>query len=900
MNERFKDYSIAVVLFLVLLGLYLSTCVPSVLFEDTGEFATGATVLGVAHPPGYPLFLLLGHLWSRIPLGETGFALAAFSAVAAACGCAMVFAACRVLGLGRTASFVAGIVLGCSRTLWSQAVIPEVYGLNVLLTGAMICAISLLVRNRDSRLLPVSCILLVLCFLNHYIAFFTFLPAVGLAVLRLRGREASWRAPVWAEILCAIAGTLAWGAVMIWVAGPLMGLKPVWRYAAAGVGAAPVAFAASLLPSVRMRVRAGSVAAGVLVFFGGLGTLLYLPLRAVMNPSLNWGNHVETLAGFAEMLRRSQFMSWENQLAWFHVPTKWAYFMYFMQNLPKEFTALFVFLGILGILLTAMERRRLFLFLGYLMAVQTVGVILFINFHFALHQIFVFRVFYIGAYLVFAIFAAAGIDGLLRRLRESAAWAPGAAMAAMVLLSAWPAVQNLPYNMWQHETRPLRFAQDNLRVIRRDGLYFMQGAISVPVIGYAHVVDNDRKDILLIDNHGTMVKKNYNRIGHEFSFVNMSEIFHDVTLKALPSRRVYATGELFPDLSGFETFNLGPLFEVGRVSGCDLSLWEGQGGDYSTKGRTRNFNTDTLEVLIAANWAQCDFVRENNKMALTRLARVGDRMEGSALIAVMIGSLLLRYDSLSSAEQMFQKAISFCPTYSQAYTKLGDVYLQRGELDKAKTNYSAALALTPNKLDAMLNLANLYQQGYAYDKALALYHRILKIQPDASTVFNNMALTFDLMGRTDDAEAAYKKAIELSPNMALFYNGLGTHYLQHGQYYDAILALEKHVALQPDSVMGYYNLGLVYEQTADYTTAADYFKKAAEQVIRGTLAQGIALASLEQYNALCVDAGLCREQAIEFFGALAEASNDVKVSHNARLYYEKLVQPQDPGPQEQE
>jgi len=532
MNERCKDSAAAAVLFLVLLGLYLSTCVPALLFEDTGEFATGAAVLGVAHPPGYPLFLLLGHLWSRMPFAETGFALAAFSAATAAAGCVVVFAACRVLGLSRVASFVAGIVLGSSRTLWSQAVVPEVYGLNVLLTGAMVYTISLLVRKRDARLFPVSCILLVLCFLNHYIAFFTFLPVVGLAMMRLRSRDAAWRAPLWAEIACAAAGALAWAAVMVWVFGPLMGLKPVWGYAVAGVGAAPVAFAASLLPWVRMRVRAAAVAAGVFVFAGGLAILWYLPMRAAVNPALNWGNHVEKAAGFAEMLRRSQFMSWENQLAWFHMPTKWAYFMHLIQNLPKEFSALFVFLGILGVLLTAMERRRLFLFLGYLMAVQTVGVILFINFHFALHQIFVFRVFYIGAYLVFVIFAAAGIDGLLRRLRESAAWAPGAATAALILVSAWPAVQNLPYNMWQRETRPLRFARDNFRVIRRDGLYFMQGAISVPVIGYAHVVENDRRDILLIDNHGTMVKENYSRIGHEFSFVNMSEIFHDATLKA--------------------------------------------------------------------------------------------------------------------------------------------------------------------------------------------------------------------------------------------------------------------------------------------------------------------------------------------------------------------------------
>lgn len=897
MNGRNRDAVAAAIIFLALLGMYLGTAAPAVLFEDTGEFASGASVLGVAHPPGYPLYLLLGHLWARLPVSEPGFALACFSAAAAAAGCAVLFAACRALGLGRAAAVAAALAFGATRTLWAQAVIPEVYGLTVLLTGASILVITLLVMRREQRLLPAALILLALCFLNHYIAFFTLAPAVALCVLRLRDREDPWRAPVWSEIACAAAGVAAWCVIMIFLFGPLMGLKPVWRYIVAGAGAAPAAFAASLLPSVRLRVRAPVIAAGALAFAACLCVLLYIPLRAVLIPELNWGNHTETFTGFAELLRRSQFAAWENQLAWFHWPTKWSYFMLFIKGLPAEFSPAFVFFGLLGALLTAMERRRVFLFLAYLLAVQTVGIILFINFHFALHQIYVFKVFFIGAHLVCALFMAFGTEGLLKRVREAgggAAWA-NAAGAALVLLCLWPIAQNLPFNSWQNETRPVRFALDNLRVIRRDGLYFMHGSITVPVVGYAHTARGLRRDILLIDNHGTAVKKNYELIGHEFSFVNMSQIVHDATVKNLPARRVYSTGELFPEMNGFDTYNLGPLFEVGRARGCDLGLWEGPQGDYSSAGRTRDFNTDTLEVLIAANWAQCDFVRENNRTALLRLTRVADRMEGSALISVMIGSLLLRYDSTSSAEEMFKKAISFCPTYSQAYAKLGDVYMQRGELDKAKDNYRNALALTPNKLDAMLNLANLYQQSYEYAKALTMYRDILKLQPDASTAYNNMALTYDLMGREAEAESAYKKAIELSPNMALYYNGLGAHYLKYGRFYDAIVALEKHLEMQPDSVMGLYNLGLVYEGKGDYPEAAEFFARAARQRIHGTLAQGIALASLERYNAICVDAAICLDDAEKFFKTLAGESNDIKVAHNAKLYADKLEQENAPA-----
>lgn len=49
--------------------LYLSTLSPSIGFGDAGVLAAAATSLGVPHPPGFPTFVLLGHLFSQIPFG---------------------------------------------------------------------------------------------------------------------------------------------------------------------------------------------------------------------------------------------------------------------------------------------------------------------------------------------------------------------------------------------------------------------------------------------------------------------------------------------------------------------------------------------------------------------------------------------------------------------------------------------------------------------------------------------------------------------------------------------------------------------------------------------------------------------------------------------------------------
>ncbi|MEJ2617764.1 MAG: DUF2723 domain-containing protein, partial [Ignavibacteriaceae bacterium] len=49
--------------------IYLTTLAPSVVEIDSGELATVQSTLGIAHPTGYPLFTIIGHLFSLIPLG---------------------------------------------------------------------------------------------------------------------------------------------------------------------------------------------------------------------------------------------------------------------------------------------------------------------------------------------------------------------------------------------------------------------------------------------------------------------------------------------------------------------------------------------------------------------------------------------------------------------------------------------------------------------------------------------------------------------------------------------------------------------------------------------------------------------------------------------------------------
>jgi hypothetical protein len=100
--------------------VYGVTLPPSITFEDSGEFATAAALLGIPHAPGYPLYTMLAHLFLMVPLawpGGTAWQVNLFSAVAAAVGVGIFVLVLRGLGISRAAAAARALAAGDSRTV---------------------------------------------------------------------------------------------------------------------------------------------------------------------------------------------------------------------------------------------------------------------------------------------------------------------------------------------------------------------------------------------------------------------------------------------------------------------------------------------------------------------------------------------------------------------------------------------------------------------------------------------------------------------------------------------------------------------------------------------------------------------------------------------------------------
>ena len=78
------SYRAAAVTAAAVLTLYVVTLAPSTAMWDASEYITAAYTLGIPHPPGNPLFVLLGRVASLLPFGNVAFRVNLLAAVCSA------------------------------------------------------------------------------------------------------------------------------------------------------------------------------------------------------------------------------------------------------------------------------------------------------------------------------------------------------------------------------------------------------------------------------------------------------------------------------------------------------------------------------------------------------------------------------------------------------------------------------------------------------------------------------------------------------------------------------------------------------------------------------------------------------------------------------------------------
>lgn len=193
--------------FALSLSVYVPTLAPSVgAGHDSGELATACVVLGIPHPPGYPLYVLVGHLFSYLPVGEEAWRINLFSAVALATGIGFL-AAALARRTGPISALSAALVYGFALTPWRQAVVAEVFALHLCLLSALLWLALRWEEATDAerpRLVRWGALVLGLACAHHHTILFA-LPGLALFGVLARGRGRRWGFGVPAALILATA-----------------------------------------------------------------------------------------------------------------------------------------------------------------------------------------------------------------------------------------------------------------------------------------------------------------------------------------------------------------------------------------------------------------------------------------------------------------------------------------------------------------------------------------------------------------------------------------------------------------------------------------------------------------------------------------------------------------------
>lgn len=443
-NEFDKTNALlAALVFLVSFVVYALTVQRSLSFWDCGEFIACSYILGIPHPPGTPLFVLLGRLASLIPFVEDISYRINYMSVISSAFTAMFsylltvklvgyfFNSGEKTGLNRYIAYIGGLAGGFfvafGRTNWGNSVEAEVYGLALALSVMIIWLTLRYFEQRGTVGAAKTMIFvsyLAVLGISIHMTVFLVVPICALFfILRKEAEPRDWAILcgfIILELLLIIlfadgrGGSKAFYLVSFLAAVGMLVLlyrKINWAIVIA-VGSVsivmlsftqymivtPLAFGLLIVLAVlsekygwKLQWKTGL--AIVFIAFVGISVHLFIPIRSSLNPRIDENNPSRSVSTFFNYLDRKQYGqtsmvdrmfhrrgAWSNQLGRHAHMGFWSYFE--EQYSPGGWLFVFPFfaLGLIGLITAIKKRVQVGLPFLTLLLVCSVGLVLYMNF----------------------------------------------------------------------------------------------------------------------------------------------------------------------------------------------------------------------------------------------------------------------------------------------------------------------------------------------------------------------------------------------------------------------------------------------------------------------------------------------------------------------------------------
>ncbi len=502
-HER-PPYLWALLAGIAVFALYAITLAPTTATWDTSEYIATAHILGIPHPPGNPLFVLMAHTWEML-LGFTGLSIPVrvnlFSAFMSAASHALWFLVMhRVIGFFSASQTVRRLgaaacvaISATAFTVWSQSNVNEkVYTISFL-TVALVSWMAFLWRDHVEEHVGVTGTRWHDDNVLVFMAFVVFLSSEG------NHRMALLVAP----------------ALLVFIGMVKLRSLTNWRLYAWSLAAILVAISVQLFLPIRSALNP-IINEAQPVCPDGLGSALQSiftmgssgcdALSAALNRE-QYGKPpvTERMAPFGVQLANYfQYFDWQWSRSLGGVQGYFA-----PARLPV--TLLFLGLGIFGAVQHHRRDRKSFAFMATLLGTLSLGLLMYMNFKygfgqvqaqgldFSLAEVRERDYFFLISFSLWGLWAGLGLTALWLRLQEGVGSANRALVTAPVLLVALvPLALNWKYADRSDDYATRDLAYNLLQSVEPYGVLFTNGDNDTFPLWYLQEVEGVRRDVTVI------------------------------------------------------------------------------------------------------------------------------------------------------------------------------------------------------------------------------------------------------------------------------------------------------------------------------------------------------------------------------------------------------------------
>jgi tetratricopeptide (TPR) repeat protein len=456
---------------LIPFAVYIYFLCPTIAAGDSAELVTSAEILGISHPPGYPLFTVIGHVFSMLPINSVAWRVNLASAVFSSLTCLFVYLSLLRLTRRALVAFTGALALAFSRYFWHYAEVAEVFPLNDFFAAILTFILILIYQRAENHRDPID------------------------------------------------AGTIR----LLWLLSFVYGLAFTNHHTIVLLGPAVFVF---LWITARGIFRYGKVLGIASIFFiAGFSFYFYCPLAALSKPLINWDNPV-TLNNFLRLLTRADYGTFSlmaSEVTHNVSTTRFDQLLIFLTDLNHQFTALGVGLALLGIL--NFKRRKIFQ--TYLALAFFFSGIFFVLFAKVPAEnallLGVFHRFFILPALFFALWIGLGMDAIWawiekRNLRRFVGFSP---IPLALGLIAWQFTSNVDEADYRENYIAEDFAHNILSSLPGYSLFFVRGDVASMGVDYLQMVLRKRPDVICLDQAKLTYDWYYRQVKERFPNLNL-------------------------------------------------------------------------------------------------------------------------------------------------------------------------------------------------------------------------------------------------------------------------------------------------------------------------------------------------------------------------------------------